>query len=133
MAAKIKEEEGEFFDAEQGRQEKAITQATRTAEAKEEFDYLQSLRMGKYGGNFNGMVYGPRHEEGGVMMYKDGQPIAEVEGDEYVINNDILKDKKESKKKYQITGSPLQIASALNSIKKYGVNTHPGGKVKQVS
>jgi hypothetical protein len=66
-------------------------------------------------------------------MYKDGSPIAEVEGDEYVINNDILKDKKESKKKYQIEGTPVQIASALNSIKKYGVNSHPGGKVKQVS
>ena len=46
------------------------------------------------------MVYGPRHlEESGVMMYKDGQPIAEVEGDEYVINNDILKDKKISQRK----------------------------------
>ncbi len=102
-------------------------------EMKRDAEYLQQIGIGKYGGKFNGMVYGPRHEQGGVMMYKDGSPIAEVEGDEYVINNDILKDKKESKKKYQIEGTPVQIASALNSIKKYGVNSHPGGKVKQVS
>jgi hypothetical protein len=99
---------------------------------KSDIDYLKTIGIGKYGGDFNGMVYGPRHESGGVMMYKDGAPIAEVEGDEYVINNDILKDKPESKKKFSIQGTPVQIASALNSINKYGVNTHPGGVVKQV-
>ena len=96
-------------------------------------DYMEGLNVSSASMKYGGMVYGPRHEQGGVMAYKDGKPIAEVEGDEYVINNDILKDKPESKNKYVIQGTPVQIASALNSINKYGVNSHPGGKVKQVS
>ena len=129
---KIEEEESEFFDFQEGEMTSSAIQDMRADEMSAEQKYLSSIGIGKYGGKFNGMVYGPRHEEGGVMMYKDGSPIAEVEGDEYVINNDILKDKPESNNKYVIQGTPLQIASALNSIKKYGVNTHPGGKVKQV-
>jgi uncharacterized protein YcfJ len=133
IADKIEEETSENL-AYQGMQQSVSARASIAEDAmKQDAAYLQQIGVGKYGGKFNGMVYGPRHEEGGVMMYKDGSPIAEVEGDEYVINNDILKDKKESKKKYQIEGTPVQIASALNSIKKYGVNSHPGGKVKQVS
>jgi len=133
IADKIEKEVSENLSY-QGMQQTVSARAQVAEDAmKRDAEYLQQIGIGKYGGKFNGMVYGPRHEQGGVMMYKDGSPIAEVEGDEYVINNDILKDKKESKKKYQIEGTPVQIASALNSIKKYGVNSHPGGKVKQVS
>ena len=97
-------------------------------EAKEE--YLDDINLStlKYGG----MVYGPRHEQGGVMAYKDGKPIAEVEGDEYVINNDIIKDKKESKQRFRVEGTPAQIASALNSYKGYGDNTNPGGNIYKI-
>ena len=130
---KIEKETGEFLDFQTGEETATALQNKREDEFSAQQKYLSSIGLAKYGGNFNGMVYGPRHEEGGVMMYKDGSPIAEVEGDEYVINNDILKDKPESKKKFSIQGTPVQIASALNSINKYGVNTHPGGKVKQVS
>tara|TARA_R100000030_G_scaffold100860_3_gene95035 strand:+ start:7711 stop:8772 length:1062 start_codon:yes stop_codon:yes gene_type:complete len=130
---KFKKEQGEHLDFKTGEEIASVTRTMREDESAANEKYLSSLGILKYGGNFNGMVYGKRHEDGGVMMYKDGAPIAEVEGDEYVINNDILKDKPESKKKYSISGTPVQIASALNSINKYGVNSHPGGVVKQVS
>jgi len=133
IADKIESEKSENLRYQDMEQTVSARAQVAEDEMKQDAAYLQQIGVGKYGGKFNGMVYGPRHEQGGVMMYKDGSPIAEVEGDEYVINNDILKDKKESKKKYQIEGTPVQIASALNSIKKYGVNSHPGGKVKQVS
>jgi hypothetical protein len=128
----IDKAEGVFLDTQSDKASDAVMAQRKKDLLKSDIDYLKTIGIGKYGGDFNGMVYGPRHESGGVMMYKDGAPIAEVEGDEYVINNDILKDKPESKKKFSIQGTPVQIASALNSINKYGVNTHPGGVVKQV-
>tara|TARA_B110000902_G_scaffold266640_1_gene355244 strand:- start:5969 stop:7678 length:1710 start_codon:yes stop_codon:yes gene_type:complete len=97
-------------------------------------DYLETtLASGPYGSHKRGgMVYGPRHEEGGVMAVKNGKPIAEVEGDEYIINNDIIKDKKESKERFKVEGTPAQIASALNSYKGYGDNTNPGGNIYKI-
>lgn len=133
VEAKYEKEQGQHLDYKTGMARQSDKQDEMVAEQSEQMKYLQDIGVAKYGGNFNGLVKGKRHEEGGVMMYKDGAPIAEVEGDEYVINNDILKDKPESKKKFSISGTPVQIASALNSINKYGVNSHPGGVVKQVS
>lgn len=133
IEAKYRKEKGENLDYKTGVARQSDRQDEMAAEQSAQMKYLSDIGVAKYGGNFNGLVKGKRHEEGGVMMYKDGAPIAEVEGDEYVINNDILKDKPESKKKFSIQGTPVQIASALNSIKKYGVNSHPGGVVKQVS
>jgi len=96
-------------------------------------DYLDEALTGPYNSHKKGgMVYGPRHEEGGVMAVKNGKPIAEVEGDEYIINNDIIKDKKESKQRFKVEGTPAQIASALNSYKGYGDNTNPGGNIYKI-
>ena len=97
-------------------------------------DYLDTtLPSGPYDSHKRGgMVYGPRHESGGVMAVKNGKPIAEVEGDEYIINNDIIKDKKESKERFKVEGTPAQIASALNSYKGYGDNTNPGGNIYKI-
>jgi len=99
-------------------------------------DYLEELSgntTGPYSSHKRGgMVYGPRHESGGVMAVKNGKPIAEVEGDEYIINNDIIKDKKESKQRFKVEGTPAQIASALNSYKGYGDNTNPGGNIYKI-
>ena len=133
VKSKYEKEQGEYLDFNTGMARQSEKRNNMSTEQSEQMKYLQDVGIAKYGGNFNGLVKGKRHEEGGVMMYKNGAPIAEVEGDEYVINNDILKDKPESKKKFNIQGTPVQIASALNSIKKYGVNSHPGGVVKQVS
>ena len=96
IADKIEKEQSENIAYKDSQQTISARSEIAQNEMKEDAKYLQQIGVAKYGGKFNGMVYGKRHEEGGVMMYKDGSPIAEVEGDEYVINNDILKDKKES-------------------------------------
>mgnify|MGYP003665242838 CR=1 FL=1 len=102
----------------------------KTQEAKG--DYLEGILASNTPMKYGGMVKGPRHEQGGVMAVKNGKPIAEVEGDEYIINNDIIKDKKESKNKFRVEGTPAQIASALNSYKGYGDNTNPGGNIYKI-
>lgn len=99
--------------------------------------YLDSLQGDisylKYGGTFDGVVKGPSHEEGGVMATKNGKPVAEIEGEEYVTNAKITKNSPESKNTYAVQGTPLQILSALNSVNNYGDATHPGGKINRIA
>lgn len=99
--------------------------------------YLDSLQGSisylKYGGTFDGVVKGPSHEEGGVMATKNGKPVAEIEGEEYVTNAKITKNSPESKNTYSVQGTPLQILSALNSVNNYGDATHPGGKINRIA
>ena len=60
-----------------------------------------------------GFTVGPSHDDGGIPMTvkSTGQKI-EVEGGEGIINKHSMSDNR----KYTVTGTPKQIASAINEI-----------------
>ena len=74
-----------------------------------------------------GFTKGPSHKEGGIPMTvkSTGQKI-EVEGGEGIINKHSMADNRE----YAVTGTPKQIASAINEIDGNGVRFDSGAKIK---
>lgn len=81
-------------------------------------------------GNYakGGKLEGPSHADGGIQLGNDktGTYYGEAEGDEAIINKGVLKDKKT----YSMTGTPSQIASAINGLN--GGNTWEQGAVVQM-
>lgn len=70
----------------------------------------------KKGGQFlgqGGQLRGPSHDNGGMPVYnpQTGQKVAEMEGNEGIINAKSMADKNI----YSITGTPSQIASRINA------------------
>ena len=76
----------------------------------------------KYEGAMGGLLVGPSHANGGIK-YAYGGNIVELEGGEGVINKRSLA----SGDVLSLTGTPMQIASDLNSYKGYGVRFGAGG------
>lgn len=70
----------------------------------------------KRGGMFalGGKLNGPSHSNGGMPVFDpiSGQKVAEMEGGEAIINQNTMNDKNV----YNVSGTPSQIASKLNSI-----------------
>ena len=74
-----------------------------------------------------GFTVGPSHDDGGIPMTvkSTGQKI-EVEGGEGIINKHSMADNR----KYTVTGTPKQIASAINEIDGKGVSFSKGADIK---
>ena len=74
-----------------------------------------------------GFTKGPSHKEGGIPMTvkSTGQKI-EVEGGEGIINKHSMSDNR----KYTVSGTPKQIASAINEIDGNGVSFDQGANIK---
>jgi hypothetical protein len=73
-----------------------------------------------------GFTKGPSHKDGGIPMTvkSTGQKI-EVEGGEGIINKHSMADNR----KYTVSGTPKQIASAINEIDGNGVSFAKGAKI----
>ena len=85
------------------------------------FSNLSSISSAQYkkGGRFKkfakgGRLGGPSHSNGGMPVINPvtGQKVAEMEGDEAIINKKSMADNNT----YTITGKPSQIASKINAI-----------------
>lgn len=85
------------------------------------FSNLSSISSAQYkkGGRFKkfakgGLLGGPSHSNGGMPVINPvtGQKVAEMEGDEGIINKKSMADNNT----YTITGKPSQIASKINAI-----------------
>lgn len=75
-------------------------------------DSTQYKRGGKFAGG--GKLSGPSHSNGGMPVYDpiSGSKVAEMEGGEAIINQNTMSDTSV----YNVSGTPSQIASKLNSI-----------------
>jgi len=76
-----------------------------------------------------GRTKGPSHSENNGMPVtnpKTGEVQAWLEGDEGIVNKRSMRDRR----KYTVTGTPSEIASAINSLNGYGVNWQPGATIK---
>jgi len=73
-----------------------------------------------------GFTKGPSHKQGGIPMKvkSTGQNI-EVEGGEGIINKHSMSDNR----KYTVSGTPKQIASAINEIDGNGVSFDNGAQI----
>jgi TP901 family phage tail tape measure protein len=72
-----------------------------------------------------GRLYGPSHAAGGVQLFgKGGRHFGEAEGGEAIINKKSMSDTR----RYAVSGTPSQIASAINSL--YGVHWQPGAVIR---
>jgi hypothetical protein len=69
------------------------------------------------------MIEGRSHSQGGEKYYSEDQDV-ELEGGEAVINKKSINDDKT----YTFTGTPRQIASAINSLDGNGVEFDKGAK-----
>ncbi|MCC6721763.1 MAG: hypothetical protein IT243_06130 [Bacteroidia bacterium] len=80
-------------------------------------------------GTKGGIVEGNTHEDGGVpAIIKETDTPIEVEKDETVINATSMKDEDT----YTVTGTPIQIASAINAIDGNGVDFAKGAEIEKV-
>jgi hypothetical protein len=72
-----------------------------------------------------GRIGGALHSQGGnpILDGKTGRKIAEIERGEGIINRHSMNDRNQ----YSVTGTPSQIASALNSM--HGISWSPGAKL----
>ena len=73
-----------------------------------------------------GMLEGASHDNGGipVVVKSTGQPI-EVEGGESILSRASM----QSNKEYTVTGTPKEIASAVNSVDGNGVAFEHGAEL----
>tara|TARA_Y100001972_G_C7588601_1_gene295096 strand:+ start:231 stop:587 length:357 start_codon:yes stop_codon:yes gene_type:complete len=80
---------------------------------------MESTNDGKKGG----FLKGKSHDDGGIkaIVTDTGQPV-ELEGDEVIINKKSMRDDKT----YTVSGTPKQIASAVNSMDGNGVTFDEG-------
>lgn len=83
---------------------------------------MQTTNNGKKGG----YLKGKSHAEGGIkaIVTDTGQPV-ELEGDEVIINKKSMNDPKV----YTVTGTPKEIASAINSMDNNGVKFDEGAEL----
>lgn len=84
---------------------------------------IASIASQKFTGARGGMIEGKSHAQGGEKYYSDDQDV-ELEGGEAVINKKSINDDKT----YTFTGTPRQIASAINSLDGNGVEFDKGAK-----
>ena len=88
-------------------------------------------------GKKGGLLKGKSHDDGGIqaVVVDTGQPV-ELEGDEVIINKKSMNDDRE----FTVTGTPKEIASAINSIDDNGVKfdegavleNHETGEIKKM-
>tara|TARA_Y100000741_G_scaffold178071_1_gene135211 strand:+ start:88 stop:444 length:357 start_codon:yes stop_codon:yes gene_type:complete len=83
---------------------------------------MKSTNDGKKGG----LLKGNSHDDGGIkaIVTDTGQPV-ELEGDEVIINKKSMN----SDKEYTVTGTPKEIASAINSVDNNGVKFDEGAEM----
>jgi hypothetical protein len=84
---------------------------------------VANIASQKFTGARGGMIEGKSHAQGGEKYYSDDQDV-ELEGGEAVINKKSINDDKT----YTFTGTPRQIASAINSLDGNGVEFDKGAK-----
>jgi hypothetical protein len=83
---------------------------------------IKTIAGTKYEGAKGGLLRGKSHREGGIK-YQMGGDIVELEGGEAVINKQSVA----SSDILSLTGTPRQIASAINSYRGYGIPFASGG------
>jgi len=83
---------------------------------------MQTTNDGKKGG----FLKGKPHSKGGIkaVVTDSNQPV-ELEGDEVILNKKSMSDSKV----YTVTGTPKEIASAVNSIDDNGVKFDEGAEL----
>lgn len=78
-------------------------------------------------GNRGGILEGKSHDEGGMpAIIKSTNTPVELEGKELIINGKSAT----SNKEYTVTGTPREIASAINSVDDNGVKFDSGAVLK---